>query len=163
VEVITLTRRTLHTNSGRVVFLLFSSFTIFCPFSRGQKVSAANARDLPQLVDITRSTGIHFDHLSSPEKKYIVESMSGGVALIDYDRDGWPDIYFTNAPGVDMALAGKKARSALYRNNHDGTFTAGLWVRRLETTTTTAGPICWSRVLEGLSFIATMEMEPSAM
>lgn len=49
--------------------------------------------------------------------------MSGGVALIDYDRDGWPDIYFTNAESVDMALAGKKARSALYHNNHDGTFT----------------------------------------
>ena len=79
--------------------------------------------DVPQLVDITRSTNIHFDHLSSPEKKYIVESMSGGVALIDYDRDGWPDIYFTNAPGVDMTLAGKKARGALYHNNHDGTFT----------------------------------------
>jgi hypothetical protein len=49
--------------------------------------------------------------------------MSGGVALIDYDRDGWPDIYFTNAQSVDMALHGKKARSALYRNNRDGTFT----------------------------------------
>jgi hypothetical protein len=35
--------------------------------------------------------------------KYIVESMSGGVALIDYDRDGWPDIYFTNAPSVERA------------------------------------------------------------
>jgi hypothetical protein len=78
---------------------------------------------LPQLVDITNSTGIKFDHLSSPEQKYIVESMSGGVALIDYDRDGWPDIYFTNAESVDMALSGKKARSALYHNNHDGTFT----------------------------------------
>ena len=77
----------------------------------------------PQLVDITGSTGIHFDHLSSPEQKYIVESMSGGVALIDYDRDGWPDIYFTNAPSVAMALAGKKARGALFHNNHDGTFT----------------------------------------
>ena len=145
-EVTTLTRRALHTNSGRAVFLLFSTFTIFCQFSWGQQAGAANTRgpnsssfipginasrsparqptrDLPQLVDITRSTGIHFDHLSSPEKKYIVESMSGGVALIDYDRDGWPDIYFTNAPSVDMALAGKKARSALYHNNHDGTFT----------------------------------------
>ncbi len=81
------------------------------------------SRDIPQLVDITHSTNIHFDHLSSPESKYIVESMSGGVALIDFDRDGWPDIYFTNAPSVDMVLAGKKARSALYRNNHDGTFT----------------------------------------
>lgn len=78
---------------------------------------------IPQLVDITRSTHIHFDHLSSPEKKYILESMSGGVALIDYDRDGWPDIYFTNAPDVDMALAGEKARGALFHNNHDGTFT----------------------------------------
>jgi hypothetical protein len=77
----------------------------------------------PQLADITASTGIHFNHLSSPEAKYIVESMSGGVALIDYDRDGWPDIYFTNAPSVDMALHGMKARSALYHNNHDGTFT----------------------------------------
>ena len=79
--------------------------------------------DLPQLVDITASTKIEFNHLSSPAKKYIVESMSGGVAIIDYDRDGWPDIYFTNAPGIDMALAGNKARSALFRNNHDGTFT----------------------------------------
>ncbi|MGC9198277.1 MAG: hypothetical protein ACP5E5_04980 [Acidobacteriaceae bacterium] len=69
--------------------------------------------DLPQLVDITAKTGIHFDHLSSPENRYIVESMSGGVALIDYDRDDWPDIFFTNAPDVNMSLAGKKARSAL--------------------------------------------------
>jgi hypothetical protein len=77
---------------------------------------------LPQLVDITASTGVRFDHLSSPEQKYIVESMSGGVALIDYDRDGWPDIYFTNAQSVEMALSGKKSRSVLYHNNHDGTF-----------------------------------------
>ena len=84
---------------------------------------AAPATDLPQLVDITAKTGIHFTHLSSPENKYIVESMSGGVALIDYDRDGWPDIFFTNAPDVAMSLAGKKARSALFHNNHDGTFT----------------------------------------
>jgi enediyne biosynthesis protein E4 len=90
----------------------------------GQSTSALRTdASLPQLVDITASTGIKFDHLSSPEQKYIVESMSGGVALIDYDRDGWPDIYFTNAQSVDMALAGKKARSALYHNNHDGTFT----------------------------------------
>src|SRR5437879_10708329 len=78
---------------------------------------------IPALADITASTKIHFKHLASPDKKFIVESMSGGVALIDYDRDGWPDIYFTNAQSVDMALHGRKARSALYRNNQDGTFT----------------------------------------
>ena len=81
------------------------------------------AGSYPELVDITASTGIQFEHLSSPEQKFIVESMSGGVALIDYDRDGWPDIYFTNAQSVDMALHGRKARSALYHNNRDGTFT----------------------------------------
>jgi hypothetical protein len=83
----------------------------------------APAIDYPKLVDITASTGIHFDHHSSPEQKFIVESMSGGVALIDYDRDGWPDIYFTNAQTVEMVRAGIKARGALFHNNHDGTFT----------------------------------------
>ena len=77
----------------------------------------------PELVDITASTGIRFEHLSSPEQKYIVESMSGGVALIDYDGDGWLDIYFTNAQNVEMALKGGKSKSALYHNNHDGSFT----------------------------------------
>jgi len=85
--------------------------------------SSREDRSYPELVDIAASTGIRFEHLSSPEQKFIVESMSGGVALIDYDRDGWPDIYFTNAQSVEMALHGQKARSALYHNNHDGTFT----------------------------------------
>jgi hypothetical protein len=80
-------------------------------------------RRIPQLVDATKKSGIHFVHLAAPEKKYIVESMSGGVLIIDYDRDGWPDIYFTNAPTVEMALKGEKAPGALYHNNHDGTFT----------------------------------------
>ena len=62
----------------------------------------------PELVDITASTGIHFEHLSSPEQKFIVESMSGGVALIDYDADGWPDIYFTNAQTVADGVGRQK-------------------------------------------------------
>jgi enediyne biosynthesis protein E4 len=49
--------------------------------------------------------------------------MSGGVILMDYDRDGWPDIYFTNAPTVEMAIKGTKSLGVLYHNNHDGTFT----------------------------------------
>ena len=73
------------------------------------------------FTDVTASTGITFQHASAAENKYIV--MAGGVLLLDYDRDGWLDIYFTNAPTVDMALRGEKARSALYHNNHDGTFT----------------------------------------
>ena len=82
-----------------------------------------HGRTIPQLEDITQKTGIRFEHLVAPEQKYILESMSGGVLLLDYDRDGWLDIYFTNAPTLEMANKGEKARSALYRNNHAGTFT----------------------------------------
>ncbi len=89
----------------------------------GAKSTKCSGRPIPQLEDITASTGIHFTHTSDPSKKYIVESMSGGVILIDYDRDGWPDIYFTNAPTVEMAMKGEQSRGMLYHNNHDGTFT----------------------------------------
>jgi hypothetical protein len=105
------------------VFALNRHQTDDQPKANPGPTSAKPDAALPRLIDITESTGIKFDHQSSPEQKYIVESMSGGVALIDYDRDGWPDIYFTNAQSVDMALAGKKSRGALYHNNHDGTFT----------------------------------------
>jgi enediyne biosynthesis protein E4 len=80
-------------------------------------------RPIPQLEDVTARAGIHFMHTSAPDSRYIIESMSGGVLLLDYDRDGWLDIYFTNAPTIDMALKGQQARGALYHNNHDGTFT----------------------------------------
>jgi len=93
------------------------------PPPAGLKKQVCSRRAVPQLEDVTEKAGIHFQHAYSPEKKYIPESMSGGVLLIDYDRDGWPDIYFTNAPTVEMALKHEKARGALYHNNHDGTFT----------------------------------------
>jgi enediyne biosynthesis protein E4 len=91
--------------------------------AEAERIATGPVPNYPQLVDITKSTGIHFEHRSSPESKFIAESMSGGVALIDFDGDGWPDIYFTNAQSVDMALHGVKSRGALYHNNHDGTFT----------------------------------------
>jgi hypothetical protein len=89
----------------------------------GLKAAVCKKRPVPQLEDVTEKAGIRFRHAYSPEKKYIPESMSGGVLLLDYDRDGWLDIYFTNAPTVDMARKHQPARGALYHNNHDGTFT----------------------------------------
>jgi len=76
-----------------------------------------------QFTDITEQAGITFKHVSSPEKKYIVESMSGGVALLDYDNDGYEDIYFVNSLTTDMVKTNQKSKSALYHNNGDGTFT----------------------------------------
>src|SRR5438034_9535093 len=87
-----------------------------------QRASEKAAATL-QFIDITDSTGIRFRHFSAPENKYIVESMSGGVALFDYDNDGFLDIYFTNALTVETASNPRSSPSALYHNNGNGTFT----------------------------------------
>ena len=76
-----------------------------------------------RFTDVTEQAGINFKHVSTPEKRYIVESMSGGVALIDYDNDGCLDIYLVNSLTVDLVRANGKSKSALYRNNGDLTFT----------------------------------------
>ncbi|MBP1607321.1 MAG: ASPIC/UnbV [Acidobacteria bacterium] len=70
----------------------------------------------PPFRDVTRDAGITFQHHAAPEKKYIVESMSGGVALFDFDNDGLLDIYFVDSLTVETAADPKAARSALYRN-----------------------------------------------
>ncbi len=59
-----------------------------------------------------------------PEKKFIVETNGSGVCLIDYDKDGWLDIYLVNGSTFD-ALDGRESppHAALFHNNHDGTFT----------------------------------------
>ena len=75
-----------------------------------------------QFNDITTNSGITFKHTPSPEKKYIAESMSGGVALFDYDNDGFLDIFLVNSLTVELLKANKKTRSVLYHNNRDGTF-----------------------------------------
>src|SRR5260370_561361 len=62
--------------------------------------------------------------MGTPEKRYIIEANGSGVGLIDYDNDGWLDIYFVNGSTVD-AMSGKavEPKAALFHNNHDGTFT----------------------------------------
>jgi hypothetical protein len=62
--------------------------------------------------------------MGSPEKRFILETIGSGVALLDYDHDGWLDIYLVNG-STEPALAGKSPspHAALFHNNHDGTFT----------------------------------------
>src|SRR5216684_4478679 len=78
------------------------------------------------FTDITKQAGLDkFRHRSgSPEKKSIIETPGSGVALIDYDNDGWLDIYLLNGSTIP-ALKGKEVppRAMLLHNNHDGTFT----------------------------------------
>jgi enediyne biosynthesis protein E4 len=76
--------------------------------------------------DITKKAGLDkFHHRSgSPEKRTIIETPGSGVALLDYDNDGWLDIYLLNG-STAAALKGKEPppRAMLFHNNHDGTFT----------------------------------------
>ncbi len=76
-----------------------------------------------RFTDITAQAGIRFARNSGAfGKKYLPETMGSGVCFIDYDNDGWQDIFFVNSmdwPGHRT----HKSYPALYHNNHDGTFT----------------------------------------
>ena len=102
--------------SIKSALLLLVAAQLFTPAAAGQQPTG------PRFTDITEQAGVSFKHVSSPEKRYIVESMSGGVALFDYDNDGRLDIYFVNSLTVDLVKTKGKTRSLLYRNRGDGTF-----------------------------------------
>ena len=72
---------------------------------------AAPAPDV-QFTDITQAAGIDFKHENSAtSNKYLVETMGGGVALLDYDNDGRLDVFFTNGAKIDDPMpAGQAAR-----------------------------------------------------
>jgi hypothetical protein len=76
--------------------------------------------------DISKKSGLTAWHhtMGTPEKQFIIETNGSGVGLIDYDNDGWLDIYLVNGSTYD-ALDGKAEppHAALFHNNHDGTFT----------------------------------------
>ena len=76
--------------------------------------------------DITKQAGLSgwVHKMGVPQKNFIVETNGSGVCVIDYNNDGWPDIYLVNGSTFD-ALDGKEPspHAALFRNNHDGTFT----------------------------------------
>jgi hypothetical protein len=76
------------------------------------------------FVDVTRAARIDF-HLTcgGAKKQYIMESMCGGIAVFDYDNDGWMDIFLVNGSTIEDLQSNKCHPSKLYRNNHDGTFT----------------------------------------
>ena len=93
------------------------------PFASAQTPRASKPASDVTFRDITPQAGIHFVHNNAAYgKKYLPETMGPGVAFIDYDNDGWPDIFLVNGtswPGQSS----KRSTPKLYHNNHNGTFT----------------------------------------
>ncbi len=84
----------------------------------------AEAQQFPFEEVLPGKSGIRWVHSSgkSPQK-YLPESSGAGCAFLDYDNDGWMDIYVVNSGKCDFFAPNPPLRNALYKNNRDGTFT----------------------------------------
>ncbi len=100
--------RTLAGATGSVAFSRFAFASTPYPFE-----------EVPSSV--SRITWVHTAG-KSPQK-YLPETTGAGCAFLDYDNDGWMDIYLVNSGKCDFYDPNPPLRNALYRNNHDGTFT----------------------------------------
>jgi enediyne biosynthesis protein E4 len=85
--------------------------------------TSPSSKPLPQFEDITKQAGLTVPHNSTPEKRYIVESMSGGVGFIDCDNDGKLDIVTVNGSSVDRYKAGGDLMVTLYHQDANLKFT----------------------------------------
>jgi hypothetical protein len=101
---------------GLAVVLFFGTFT---GTGAPRPVNSAGVA----FQDVTAQTGIRFVHNNGAfGKKFLPETLGPGVGFIDYDNDGWPDIFLVN--GMDWpGHTAKHTTPKLYHNNHDGTFT----------------------------------------
>ena len=81
--------------------------------------AAKDAPEILRFVDIAQRAGLLVSHISSADKKYIIESVSGGVAFIDCDNDGKLDIVTVNGSSVDRYKAGGDPMFTLYRQQED--------------------------------------------
>lgn len=91
----------------------------YSPATAGDALKGSAIR----LVDQQASAQISFQHFNGPtEFKYLLESLGGGVAVLDYDNDGWPDLYLPQGCRIPFDPANLEHTDRLYRNRGDGAF-----------------------------------------
>ena len=111
--------------------VLLGSAELFVATRRGSAQSGRSAKSpssrasVPvRFVDVARAAGINFKQdATASEQKYYLETMGTGLGWIDYDQDGWMDLYLVQSAATDAYTPPQPLRSALYHNNGDGTFT----------------------------------------
>jgi hypothetical protein len=95
---------------------------LICAVALSQQVQTSSPVTFEEVPPkVSGITWVH-DNAASPEH-YLPETIGGGCAFLDYDNDGWMDIYLVNSGSADFFTPTKPLKNALYHNNHDGTFT----------------------------------------
>ena len=108
---------------SRREFLTLTSLvgaSAFVPFRRGRVPAAASLfEEIP--ASVSGISWVHENAMSS--NRYLPETMGPGVAFVDYDNDGWMDLFMVNSGAADFYKPAAPLKNALYKNNRDGTFT----------------------------------------
>ena len=97
---------------------------MFCHGQAPKTPAITPSRPVANFTDIAETAGLTIENAFGgvTTKKYIIETTGTGVAIFDYDNDGWPDIFIVNGTKLEGFPSGKSPSNHLYRNNHDGTF-----------------------------------------
>src|ERR1700694_2813019 len=97
---------------------------MFCHGQAPKTPVIAPPRPIANFTDIAEKAGLTMQNVFGgvDTKNYIIETTGTGVAIFDYDNDGWPDIFIVNGTKLEGFPSGKGPSNHLYRNNHDGTF-----------------------------------------
>ena len=111
------------TSGGSCNRLLTASVFVLAWTSLSAFNSFAASDSAPSFRDVSREAGLSFVHTSgaSPEK-YLVETMGSGGGFLDYDGDGWVDVYLVNSGATPSSPAAPPGKNRLFRNNRDGSF-----------------------------------------
>ena len=109
---------------ARSLFVTIAIVATAFPFNSIAQKASPTTRTVTFEEVPAQSSGITWTHdnAHSPDRQ-LPETVGPGCAFFDYDNDGWLDIYFVNSGPSDFFTPAKPLKNALYRNNHDGTFT----------------------------------------
>ena len=112
-------RQTAYVLSLGLLLLLFPRF--LHPQTAPKAISNPSIADFEDVAEKAGLTALTvFGGVDT--KKYIIETTGTGVAIFDYDNDGWPDLFIVNGTRLEGFPSDQAPSNHLYRNNHDGTF-----------------------------------------